>query len=146
MNLSQFTHAKGRLSSVNLPALQPFLYTIDCPQSSAVSPHETRPQKGHISPNTSCRLKCLFFFFFSYTILIQKIFGPDSQISPGLHAGVTPEISVGLLLLHICTSASTNRTIVSFKFTWLSFILMSQYRVTAISYPPRAWLRFKNPK
>lgn len=60
----------------------------------------------------------IFFFFFnvklslcnlllSYGIFIQKEFGSDSQIWPHLHTGVTLLISVGLLLPHICTSAST---------------------------------------
>lgn len=62
INLSQFTHAKGRLSSIYLPALQPFFYITDCPQSSTVCPHETKPQKGHISPNTFCRINFIIFF------------------------------------------------------------------------------------
>lgn len=123
----------------------PWANNTDCPRSgtSAVSPPETKPQQGRISPNTSCRLKCLFY---PYGILNLKLFGPDSQLCPCLHAGVMPQISVGLLPLHICRRGSASRTIVGFKVTWLSVVLMSQYRVTAISYPPRVWLRFKNPK
>lgn len=137
-------HAGQRQTQQHLPSCDkaiPWCNNTDCPQSgtSAFSPPKPKPQKGLISPHTSC-------LFYYYGILTLKLFGHDTQICPGMHTGVNPPISVGLLLLHICTSSSTNRAIVGFKFTWLSFILMSQYRVTAISYPPRVWLCFKNPK
>lgn len=143
MNFSPSIQAKDRLGSICLPVIKPFLpERTDC-WTSEVSPPERKLQKGRTSPNIFCRLKCLFY---SCAILKLKQFGPDSQICPDVHAGVMPQISVGLLLLHICTSGSTNRTIIGLKFTWFSFTLMSQYRVTAISYPPRVWLCFKNPK
>lgn len=149
INLSPSIQAKDRLSSIYCPVPKPVLdattQSVICPQSGAwaVSPPETKSQKVWIFPHTSCRLKYLFY---SYYTLNLKLFRPDSQVYPGIHKGVTAHTSVGSLLLHICTSSSTNRTTVGFEFTWLSFILMSQYRVTAISYPPRVWLCFKNPK
>lgn len=145
INFSISTQAKGRLSSISSPALKPLPDATVCPPrgTGAVSPPETKSQKLWIFPHTSHRFKRLFY---SYYILNLKLFGPDSHAYPGVHKGVRAEISVGSLLLHICKSSSTNRTTVGFEFTWLSFILMSQYRVTAISYPPRVWLCFKNPK
>lgn len=122
----------------------PWFNTVCPPRGTwAVPPPETKSQKVWSFPHSFCGLKCLFY---SYYILNLELFGPRSQVYPGVHKGETAQISMGLLLLHICTGSSTNRTTVGFEFTWLSFILMSQYRVTAISYPPRVWLCFKNPK
>ena len=147
MNFSPSTQAEDRLSSMCLPVIKPFLdaatQTVLRVGLQQFHLLETKLQKGHISPNTSCRLKCSFS---SYSILKLKLFGPDAEVCPGMHTGVTPRTSGGSLLLHVHTSSSANRTLGGWKFTWLSFILMSQYRVAAHSHPPRVWLCFKNPK